>query len=169
VARNDTDAGPWYREPWPWLLMAGPALVIVAGVLTLYLALTTEDGLVVDDYYRQGLAINAVLARDERARALGINAMLQASPQRDRVQVTLEGARSRSPRLRLRMVHPTRSGQDQAVPLLWQADQVYAAAIRPLTQGSWLVVLEDEASGWRLVGTLQSGQERLQLMPQTGR
>ena len=20
---------PWYREPWPWLLMSGPALVIV--------------------------------------------------------------------------------------------------------------------------------------------
>ena len=22
-----SDAMPWYREPWPWLLMAGPALL----------------------------------------------------------------------------------------------------------------------------------------------
>ena len=21
---------PWYREPWPWILMAGPAIVVVA-------------------------------------------------------------------------------------------------------------------------------------------
>ena len=25
---------PWYREPWPWLLMSGPAAVLVAGAAT---------------------------------------------------------------------------------------------------------------------------------------
>ena len=24
-------AKPWHREPWPWILMAGPAVGIVAG------------------------------------------------------------------------------------------------------------------------------------------
>ena len=23
---------PWYRHPWPWLLMLGPAIVVVAGM-----------------------------------------------------------------------------------------------------------------------------------------
>ena len=49
---------PWYREPWPWLLMAGPAVVVVAGLFTAWLAVVHEDGLVADDYYKQGLGIN---------------------------------------------------------------------------------------------------------------
>jgi len=166
MPRSDTDAGPWYREPWPWLLMAGPALAIVAGIVTLYLATATEDGLVVDDYYKQGLAINSVLARDERARALGVGAALQMSPQRGDVRVSLEGVTNRSPRLRLRIVHPTRLGQDQSALLLPLADQAYGALIRPLQRGTWLVVLEDEVGGWRLVGTLKPDQERLELRPQ---
>ncbi len=32
------DSGPWWREPWPWLLMAGPALAIVGCVITIVLA-----------------------------------------------------------------------------------------------------------------------------------
>ena len=56
--------------------MAGPAVVIVAGVITLWLAVRSSDGLVTDDYYKQGLAVNQVLERDHRAAALGLRADL---------------------------------------------------------------------------------------------
>ena len=36
-------APPWYREPWPWLLMAGPAAVVVAGLITAWIAVKTDD------------------------------------------------------------------------------------------------------------------------------
>jgi hypothetical protein len=26
---------PWYRQLWPWLLISGPAAVLVAGVATM--------------------------------------------------------------------------------------------------------------------------------------
>jgi hypothetical protein len=29
---------PWYREPWPWFLMAGPGLVVVAAIATAVIA-----------------------------------------------------------------------------------------------------------------------------------
>ena len=57
-------AQPWYREPWPWILMSGPAAVIVAGAVTTWMAFASADGLVADDYYKRGLAINAVLKRE---------------------------------------------------------------------------------------------------------
>ena len=41
---------PWYKQFWPWALMAGPVTVIVAGFITLGLALHTPESLVVDDY-----------------------------------------------------------------------------------------------------------------------
>ncbi len=31
---KSSDKQPWYREPWPWILMAGPVIVIIAGVIT---------------------------------------------------------------------------------------------------------------------------------------
>ena len=62
-----SDGKPWYKEPWPWFLMAGPAIVIVAGFATAWLAIISNDGLVTDDYYKQGLAINQRLQRDHHA------------------------------------------------------------------------------------------------------
>lgn len=39
---------PWYREPWPWILIAIPALAVVGGAVTLWLALSHPDALVLD-------------------------------------------------------------------------------------------------------------------------
>jgi hypothetical protein len=165
VNRRDIHARPWYREPWPWLLMAGPAVVMVAGFATLFLALRSDDGLVVDDYYRQGLAINATLAREERARSLGIKASFQISTQRNSVQIRLNGISKGPARLRLRLVHPTRMGQDRSVVLNPLPGGAYGAEIGLLEQGAWRVLLEDDVSGWRIIGTLPSGQSGTDLGP----
>ncbi|MCC7269385.1 MAG: FixH family protein, partial [Rhodocyclaceae bacterium] len=70
------DKRPWYAHRWPWLLMAGPAVVVVAGIVTAWIAATTSDGLVADDYYKQGLAINQRLARQDAAAAMQLEARL---------------------------------------------------------------------------------------------
>ena len=77
----------WYRQPWPWLLMLGPAVVVVAGFVTLWLAVKSSDGLVADDYYKQGLAINQTLARAERAKAMQLSARVRID--HNGVRVTL--------------------------------------------------------------------------------
>lgn len=33
-------SNPWYKEPWPWILMSGPFLAIVGCIITIYLAYT---------------------------------------------------------------------------------------------------------------------------------
>lgn len=53
--REDTQ--PWYKEPWPWLLMAGPAIVIVACIYTIYLAFNHFDEPLVGGAYKRGLQI----------------------------------------------------------------------------------------------------------------
>ena len=40
---------PWYRYPWPWVAIAIPAIAVVGGLFTLYLAISHPDPLVVDD------------------------------------------------------------------------------------------------------------------------
>lgn len=39
---------PWYREPWPWVLIALPLITIIACFVTLYLAISRPDYRVVD-------------------------------------------------------------------------------------------------------------------------
>ncbi len=90
----NSEAGrPWYREPWPWILAAGPAIVVVAGIYTAWLALKSDDGLVTDDYYRKGLAVNQTIARSEQATRLGLVAGIRIAE--DRLSVRLQ-ARDRN-------------------------------------------------------------------------
>ena len=63
---------PWYREPWPWILAAGPFIVVVAACYTAWLAVKSNDGLVTEDYYRKGLSANQTIARSEQAGRIGL-------------------------------------------------------------------------------------------------
>ena len=138
---------PWYRQRWPWLLIAGPAAVIVAGAITIWIAFASADGLVAEDYYKQGMAINRVLAREERARELGISAELEFAP--SRVAVRLRGAAPEA--LFLHLAHATRAGHDQRLRLAPSAPGVYAAELPALPPGRWRIVVEDPRSIWRIV------------------
>jgi len=55
---NEASPRPWYRDPWPWILMSGAAIVVVAGLWTFAIAAATTDTLVTEDSYRKGLRIN---------------------------------------------------------------------------------------------------------------
>ncbi|MBS7807713.1 FixH family protein [Variovorax sp. PCZ-1] len=48
---------PWWRHPWLWLVMIGPAVVVVAGLVTWAIAWQGADKLVSADYYQKGLAL----------------------------------------------------------------------------------------------------------------
>lgn len=148
---------PWYREPWPWLLMAGPAAVLVAGGFTIWIAFSTSDGLVAQDYYKQGLAVNKVLAKEERAAHLGLKAGVTLAGDRHRVVVTLAGAEP--PELGVFFAHATRSGHDLALRLVRVAPGRYEAAVpADLPPGRWNVKVEAPGGDWRLAGEW-SGRE----------
>jgi uncharacterized protein len=55
-------AQPWWKFGHVWLVIAGPAIVVVAGFVTLYIALRYPDPVIDDDYYRKGLEINKTLS-----------------------------------------------------------------------------------------------------------
>lgn len=160
TSRLNGDGRPWYREPWPWLVMLGPAVVIVAGLATAYLAVVSNDGLVADDYYREGLAINQRTARDHRAAELAVEAELVLGDGGDRVRVLLR-ANQGTPlpdSLVLRIAHPTRPGLDQNVVLRSEAIGVYGGRLTPL-HGRWRIVLEDDQREWLVSGVWETGTQ----------
>jgi len=67
---SSSSTGPWWRFGHVWLVVAGPAVVVVASFVTLYLAVTRPDPLVTEDYYRKGIEINKTLGNDVNAASL---------------------------------------------------------------------------------------------------
>jgi uncharacterized protein len=53
---------PWWKFGHVWLVISGPAIVVVASFITLYLALTRMDPVLDEDYYRKGININKTLS-----------------------------------------------------------------------------------------------------------
>jgi len=137
---------PWYREPWPWILMSGPAAVLVAGAATAWIAFAGADGLVADDYYKRGLTINRLLAREDEARRLGISVSIFR--EKDILRVKLNGAAPEA--LFVHLAHATRAGHDIRLRLAPVSPGVYEAALPELPRGRWQVVIEDPRGTWRI-------------------
>jgi uncharacterized protein len=62
-------AAPWWKFGHVWLVIAGPAIVIVAGFVTLWLAMSRPDPVVAEDYYQRGIDINKTLEHPEKSLA----------------------------------------------------------------------------------------------------
>ena len=165
IKTESLDTRPWYQEPWPWLLMSGPAIVVVAGFVTLYLAASGQDGLVVDDYYKQGKTINQSLHRDEVARRMGLTASASMDQANDRMVVVLarRDGQALPASLAISLVHATRIGMDKSV-VLTADNGGYAGILPPLVAGKWNVLIEDAQKQWRLQQQIVVGTTPIPLL-----
>ncbi|WP_286164189.1 FixH family protein [Azoarcus sp. DN11] len=143
---------PWYRQGWPWFLISIPAVAVVMGMTTLWLAVSTWDGLVVDDYYQEGKTIEKTIARSQKAAEMGLVADVRIRADEVTLDLSTASRAPLPPTVVLTISHPTRSGMDQVV-LLKRRDGVFVAPVAPLTAGRWLLQLEDESHTWRMNGT----------------
>lgn len=157
----NVDGRPWYREPWPWILMAGPVLVIIAAVVTIWIAVVSNDGLVTDDYYKEGLAVNQRLQRDQQASDLGVRADVMKSGKSLRL-VLKGGEKLALPEaINLKLAHPTMSGQDQVVVMTSQGQGFYVGELGADISGRWLVSIEDPMGQWRVHSDWRVDQDAL--------
>lgn len=56
---------PWWKFGYVWLVISGPAAVVLAAIATVWLALAYPETLVAEDYYRRGVQINRELAAQQ--------------------------------------------------------------------------------------------------------
>lgn len=162
--RPREDTAPWYRQFWPWFIIALPASAVVAGLTTLYIATINRDTLVEDDYYKEGLAINEDLARARRATELGITAELTYDARTGEVVLATTGVPDETRQLTLRFVHPTLAERDVTALVVRAADGRYRTQLAPLAAANWHVQLQPDAADWRLETRLAlpgSGQASL--------
>jgi len=148
----NTQVLPWYKYKLVWLVIAIPAASVFAGMLMIYLAVNTDDGLVIDDYYKEGMAINQSLQRDKTATELGLSAQLTVEETGDMVRLSFnKGALAEYPdQLTLHFQHATHAGHDQILALVRAPEDQYVGYLKQtIKEGVWHIMLT--TAEWRLV------------------
>ena len=54
-------SAPWWKFGHVWLVFAGPAVVVVASFVTLYLAVSRPDPVISEEFYQKRVEVNNIL------------------------------------------------------------------------------------------------------------
>ena len=162
------DTLPWYRQFWPWFIIALPASAVVAGLYTVWIAMQTDDSLV----YKSDDGLNVVTERNLAAARVastsGIVADIRIDSATGAVSVSLSSSTEiESPgSLFLQMLHPTIASQDAEIDLVKalpdaKGRPAWAGHFVNVPKGRYYIVLS-AGDAWRLSGEW-SGEANLQL------
>lgn len=143
------DSTPWYRQFWPWFLIALPATAVVASFATLAIALSDPDPLVRDDWYAHGSRINQTLERERLAAEQDIRASLRLDDSGRGLQLVLHGTESVDS-LTLALRHPTRGQRDIQLTLRRGSDGTFVGSADRRLDGTWDASLEPSDAPWGL-------------------
>lgn len=158
---------PWYRQFWPWYLIGLLALGVFGSGVLVVSAIDHQDPLVVDNYYKEGLAINRTLDRQRAAQTLGLQAMAHYDAAEGVLSIHLHANQAiTAPSLRLQFVHATLANRDYSVNLIRQSADVYRAQLKSLKPGNWDLMLEPQDKVWRLDAHLTLPAQSWTLKPE---
>ncbi len=148
---SDNRITPWHKESYVWLIILFPVLAIIGGIITIVLAIKSNDGLVVDDYYKQGLEINRTLERDHAAVNYALEADIEFKPVTQEVVIHLSaGSGFNYPsELQVSFLSATRAGLDQKISLIQTEEHIYRGNLPALSVGKWYVHIEMD--DWRII------------------
>ncbi|WP_269519751.1 FixH family protein [Alteromonas sp. BMJM2] len=144
---------PWYKQFWPWFLIAVPVITAIMGGVLLKLAISTEDSLVVDDYYKEGKAINARLDKEAVARKLNMTSDLTIKDG----SIALEfhsGIPAEGNALKLNFYHVTLEEKDVSTLLSRDANGIYRGFVETNLDGKWQISLTPIDESWKIQNTL---------------
>lgn len=135
----------WYRNPWVWLIIALPMSAVIGGIATIIITNQHQPDMVVDDYYKQGKAINQELTLYNNAKTLNVSLELKVSEQRIEVRSTTE-----YPALKVKMIHSTLANQDFDLVLTPNAKGSLSSSISSIMPGKWQIIIMPMDSAWKI-------------------
>lgn len=146
------DNKPWYKQLWPWLLIAIPVFTALKAIHTVILMQGNIPEMVVDDYYKKGQAINQQLAlyREAELRNLTGNVLIAAN----QVIVRFNENKTLGETLQLTFYHPTMASKDFEVKAQRSGQLLYVATLPHNLDGHWRLAVSDSSKAWKLRASL---------------
>lgn len=145
----------WYKQFWPWFLITVPLVSMILGVVIVYLALTSENSMVTDDYYKEGKAINVSLQKSRMAKQLNLVAGLRI--ENGAIQVKFKQSLPPDPSaIKLDFFHATMEDKDFFVMLTRDAKGDYRGVLPQSSDGvqspfgKWRITLTPFDESWKI-------------------
>jgi len=141
----------WYAHRWPWFLMLGPLLAMLAAIPTAWVAFSKQDALVVDDYYKEGKAINQDLRRLRAARSLQVDVQLRYDAAKGALTGTIFSlGQPHREKVHIKLIHSTRPDKDIVLEAQPDTGGNFSVALPMLDMARWQVIVEGAGRDWRL-------------------
>jgi hypothetical protein len=156
---QEKDTKPWYKQFWPWFLIAIPCSSLIVGSFVIRFAYDGTNSLVVDDYYKEGRAINARLDKIERAVEMGITTQLDVQQGSIALEF-LTNPPASGEALKLDFFHVTLADRDFDVLLTRDASGIYRSNVDNPIQGKWRLRLMPLDENWKIQDTVNLPQAK---------
>lgn len=140
---------PWYKQFWPWFLIALPLSVIIASFITVFLFSSHQVSLVTEDYYKKGKAINLDLSRLTKADELNISAVMKVKDNQIRISLD-KGRLEYFPALHVIFQHRTLANQDISQMVNPNAAGQYRITLDKPLLGPWYIEINAFDKLWAL-------------------
>lgn len=145
------DIGPWYKQKWLWFVLAPLIAVVIYGTTFLYLAITTMDGVVKDDYYKEARGTNVDTSRSDEADRLGIHGEVLLDTLTGDIRLDLKSNVFLGDQLSVDLVHPTHQKYDQSLTVRSLGDTgVYVGNLQGTLTGKRYLIITNKEGNWRL-------------------
>ncbi|MDT8409229.1 MAG: FixH family protein [Wenzhouxiangellaceae bacterium] len=141
-----TEATPWYRQFWPWLIIVILSWGVVSSFITLTFAVRNPPHMMTGDYATLGKALIDTHVRADRAEALGIEGSLML--QDDEWLLELASAEPLGEQLLLLAQHPTDSARDRQMVMNRAGDARYRGKALDVAERGRLIVSDLEQTWW---------------------
>ncbi|MEW9796923.1 FixH family protein [Alteromonas sp. CYL-A6] len=144
---------PWYKQFWPWFLISVPVASFIMSGVMINIATTTENSLVVDDYYKEGKAIN--LSLDKIAAAKRKNITTDLTIENGAISLKFHsGIPQEGTALKLAFYHTTLEDKDTSVLLSRDAAGIYRGFSEQDLGGKWQITLTPVDDSWKIQKTV---------------
>ena len=155
---EQTDTTPWYRQFWPWFILAILGWGVVSASITLSVALKNPPHMMTGDYAKLGKALVDTHVRADRAEALGLAGTLRVEQDGWWLQLDPEASELSPESLLLLVQHPTDSTRDRQVVLKRSAPGEYRADAIDIPERGRLIVSDLEQTWWISSSYQREGQ-----------
>ncbi|MEJ2256539.1 MAG: FixH family protein [Woeseiaceae bacterium] len=168
MKREDTK--PWYRQFWPWFIIALPAAAVIGGLTTLWIAVQTTDSLVVRSEDGVRNATDRRIAAERFASRANLAALVDINPETGVVSAVMRSGELRAvpPALEFELSHPAFADRDQTITLVQampdaHGNPVWVGHFTSIPEGRFYAALS-AGDTWRLSGEWR-GEATLSLYP----
>ncbi len=164
---NSITYPPWYQQFWPWFLIALPATAVIGSLFTVWIAFQQGTGLVKDNYYREGLNINAELEKQSIANAANITARLQFLDEDSKILLLLQSEMPLPEQLQLLLISPADSAKDRMFNLQTKTPGLYQTNLNEALHGNYYLQLSPSDNRWIIKGEAHLSGNKVILLPAT--